>query len=37
MSLMVNLQREIVWVVVGFHKILTGYLLSIFNVFDDFP
>lgn len=35
--LMINLQREIIWVAVGFQKVLTICLFAVFNLFDDFP
>lgn len=34
---MINLQREIICVAVGFQKVLTGCLFNMFNIFDIFP
>lgn len=34
---MINPQREIICLTVGFHKILTGFLFNMFNIFDFFP
>lgn len=33
----INPQREIICLAVGFHKILTGFLFNMFNIFDFFP